>query len=184
MERFEKSKTGFCRAKFSSYQASSREFKKLVSDCMELNPDGSRAVVLTTFRDPIQHCLFHIHQTCNKGLSKRPPEVLEACVVCSFDSHTEVWYKHVNDTIGSISDAAQISRLEIDSVKVLTMDTRDIDPFFESLQSASLPHNVTIPELEVRNKQKTAHCNFAMTAAMFKALGQATDVFRNLSLGI
>jgi hypothetical protein len=70
----------YCSAKFTSYEIDAEIFlETVVPTCMKINTNRtskSRGVILSTFREPIQRTLSHIHQICNNKLDQRDPATI------------------------------------------------------------------------------------------------------------
>jgi len=130
MNTFESKNVSFCQANFSSYQINAHYFETVISECMQMNPDDERAIALMSFREPIQRCLSNIHQLCNKHPKKRTTEFLEACDRCSYDSDTDFWDKHIQKENKSYEGMYKTTKLDINNVQMMTIETSDIDVFF------------------------------------------------------
>ena len=90
MERFRVEPIKYCEAKFSSYQVGRSEFlDEIVPTCIAKT--GARAVVLVSFREPIQRTLSYIHQKCNKHLWGRSDAMKRACRTCSYEQDKVFW---------------------------------------------------------------------------------------------
>lgn len=182
VERFQKHKDQFCKAKFTSYQVLGDVFEGILSEC-EPSSDGGWSIALTSFREPIQRALSSIHRTCNKELGKRSGEKMEACLRCSYDDDKDIWDKHVQKTNKMYKGVAYTSRIRMPNVRIMTIDTVDIDAFFEKLQADMSPKwNVSLSV--VKNAEKVGTCSFGMKSPIFKALAESEAIYRNLTLGI
>ena len=154
-------------------------------------PRRPRAVVLTTYREPISRTLSSIHQLCNKQSHKRSNETLEACNECRYDFGKNVWDKVLNMTNDHFEGVAEVASLRIPDVQVVSLDMVDISPALDRLRER-LPLDAkklkvkdipAVPITQWRNPERKSVCSFAMTSEMIKSLGVAQTIYRNLTAG-
>jgi hypothetical protein len=71
-------------------------------------------------------------------------------------------------------------------VKLLVIDTPDVNRFFSQLQDILPPSYSNLldsAESESFNSENKARCSFGMTSSMIKGLAVSTDIYRNLTSG-
>lgn len=146
---------------------------------MELNNNSSnpssRALVLTTYREPIQMTVSDIHQICNKNLHRRNQQTLQACMNCNYDMDHEYWDALIDRKTEQLRGAHIVSRMQVEHVDVYSMHVSEIDGFLQLLTNSTVqPHNV----------EKTLECNFRVPSSMMRRVVAAESIYRNLTLGL
>lgn len=187
MNKFLRLRDEYCAAKFSSHQVNHADFFNIVDHCVNQWPQEQslplqRAVVLTSFREPVEMIVSLIHQQCNRNLHKRTERQLAACNACNYDEYTDVWDEFVDEITGQLEAAYHISRydsataINLDQVQILVLETPDIDNFFAQWK----------PEMSLKsfNKAKNHHCDFRPAAEMFHKAARARDFYRQLVYGV
>lgn len=181
MERFHERTSEFCNAKFSSYQVSSPDFlNTVVPTCMQ--ETGSRAVVLVSFREPIQRSLSYIHQMCNKYLRYRNRVTRQACSRCSYEKDVKFWDDQVIHFNQEYKELLDVTTAKIPNASVLSVDSVDLTSLYDKLFAATNHEAFQLPKRT--NAEATTRCNFGFKSEMFRALAPSSEVYRNLTLGI
>mmetsp|Transcript_8672 Transcript_8672/g.19064 ORF Transcript_8672/g.19064 Transcript_8672/m.19064 type:complete len:332 (-) Transcript_8672:301-1296(-) len=190
LERFRKNPEKYCFKKFSSYQLMGYGLAEVIEKCMELHykktgNKNTKAIVISTFREPIAKTLSSIHQVCNKNLGQRGDPRKNACKNCDYDKDPEVWNQFLKESTRVYKSLYRdISHMDRDGVEVLTIDLVDITNFFEQLKKKLLdPFSKKIIPDKRSNKESLEYCNFKLNSAMIKGLGLAEEIYRRLSLG-
>jgi len=198
VKRFEENKKGYCSAKFSSYQVRGSQFQHIVQSCMDFNEkrrhaEGKdakfqkKALVLSTYREPISRTLSNINQNCNKNFNRRTQELKDACIACKYESHTDTWDKFVQETNKIYQGLKLVAEMQIKNVDVLMVDIKDInfflDNLFESIEEKKANNgsfHFKKPRSSTRNTEgKLKRCNFGMTSTMVKSLDDgAQEIYK------
>jgi len=183
LRRFNRNKKFLCQANFSSFQFTNHDyFETVVSECMQLNPSGSRAIALVSFRDPVQTCISQIHQLCNRrGPFPRSTELLQACNRCSFKDDYNFWVDFVEEFNEKFRTINQTLKMIMPNVKVMTIETPDIDKFFKMLRQRIPTFNFTKRHV---NRENLSKCSFEMASEMIHGLAPSQEIYRNLIVRI
>jgi len=181
MKRFRASPQTYCDAKFSSYQVSSRDFlERIVPTCMSNNK--TRGLILVSFREPLTRTLSYIHQMCNKNFKTRTPEGQQACRTCSYEKDKEFWNNLVQYASGQYQELYEVVATKIPNTQVLTVDLVDLSELYRDLWKAT---NHTAFTMKINaNPEQTSRCNFGFKSEMFRGLRPASEIYRNMTLGI
>lgn len=188
LERFRQKRDFYCQQKFSSWQLSHDEFLDIVHECTTKfhgTTTFDRSVLIVSFREPVATTLSSIHQTCNKNLDRRPPDVRQACAACTFESNTHVWLEHayaVNHHLEGIwrllhykEQEATAKRLPWGKIDLLVLEPNDIDDFLRRWKP-----NQDFPRV---NSASTAKCSFRLGKDLLHALKPAQNYYRELVAG-
>lgn len=180
LQRFQENPSNFCNAKFSSYQVSSPDFiNTIVPTCMK--ETGSRAIILVSFREPIQRSLSYIHQMCNKYQRHRNKVTRQACSRCSYEQDSDFWNTHIIQHFNQEYDELQkVTTAEIVNASVLSVDMVDLSLLYDKLYAAIRHEAFSLPQ--TTNTEATQRCNFGFKSEMFRGLAPSSDVYRNLTL--
>lgn len=117
---------------------------------------------------------------CNKNAFRREKYILDACAICDYNNHTDVWDEMMQDVTDQLQAAWQVSQLQTHSdqiqlpsdTQILTLENSDITDFFARFKPG---HPV-----KAVNQEKLRICNFRPTSAMTKKLAQAQKIYRQL----
>jgi len=181
MKQFHERTSEYCNAKFSSYQVSSPDFvNTIVPTCMRQT--GSRAVVLVSFREPIQRSLSYIHQMCNKNLRHRNRVTRRACARCSYDEDTKFWDQKVVHFNQEYKELLNVTTTKIDNASILSIDSVDLNLLYDKLFAAT--NHEAFRLSQKTNAEVTRRCNFGFKSDMFRGLAPSSEVYRNLTLGM
>ena len=181
MKCFHERSTKYCNAKFSSYQAESPFFlKTIVPSCM--TQTGSKAVVLVSFREPIQRGLSYIHQMCNKSFRRRNKSTRQACSRCSYEQDTDFWDGTVTHFNNEYKELQEVITANIDNTSVLSVDSVDLTPLYERLFAAT--NHTAFKRFRKANREETKRCDFGVTSEMLRRLAPSSEIYRNLTMGI
>jgi hypothetical protein len=139
MQKFFRKPGRYCGKKFSSHQVNASSFWLAVDECINHWPKENglppqRAVVVTSFREPIEMTISWIHQVCNKNRSKRSEEVLAACDVCNYTEHTDVWDTLIEEATSELKSVFHVARgdTDLERIQILSIDTPYINDFFDT----------------------------------------------------
>jgi hypothetical protein len=178
MQRFRDAPNEFCKAKFSSYQVGSSDFlDEIVPTCIAKT--GARAVVLVSFREPIQRTLSYIHQKCNKHFRVRSDSMKMACRRCSYEQDKVFWDDLVQHANSQYLELLDVASAQISNTTVLSVDSMDLSALYRDLFAAS--GHATFNMSVRSNPEKTTRCNFGFKSEMFRGLRLSAEVYRNMS---
>jgi hypothetical protein len=181
LKRFQEKTSEYCRAKFSSYQVSCRDFvNTIVPTCMK--ETGARAVILVSFREPIQRSLSHIHQMCNKYQRHRNKVTRRICTRCSYEQDRAFWDEQIQHFNQEYRELQDVTTTKIDNTSVLSVDSVDLTLLYERLFAAT--NHEAFRLHQKTNAEVTNRCNFGFKSEMFRGLAPSSEVYRNLTLGI
>jgi hypothetical protein len=134
---------------------------------------------------PISTIMSFIHQRCNKNFDKRAPAIQEACNVCHYESHTEVWDRFAESITAHLAGAWRVMNLvqdegenstkyefPLDRMQVALMEPNDIDSFLKAFH----------PEMkfEKANPETLDRCNFRIPKHYLDKLVPAGEWYRRL----
>jgi hypothetical protein len=178
MQRFRDAPNEFCKAKFSSYQVGSSDFlDEIVPTCIAKT--GARAVVLVSFREPIQRTLSYIHQKCNKHFRVRSDSMKMACRRCSYEQDKVFWDDLVQHANSQYLELLDVASAQISNTTVLSVDSMDLSALYRDLFAAS--GHATFNMSVRSNPEKTTRCNFGFKSEMSRGLRLSAEVYRNMS---
>ena len=110
---------------------------------------------------------------CNRNAFRREQYILDACAICDYNNHTDVWDEMMHDVTDQLQAAWQVSQLQTHNdqiqlpgdTQILTLENSDITNFFARFK----PDH----PLKAVDQEKLRICNFRPTSAMTKKLAQA-----------
>lgn len=180
LKQFQEEPRRFCLAKFSSFQVPSPDFADtIIPTCMK-ESGGSRAIILVSFREPIQRSLSFIHQMCNKYQRHRSKETRQACSRCSYEHDPAFWKEHIQSFNQDYVDLQAMVNTKTTNASVLSVDMVDLSLLYEKLFVATKHQAFRQPE--TTNAEATQRCNFGFKSEMFRGLATSSEVYRNLTL--
>lgn len=195
MDRFRKRTELYCKLPFSSYQVNVTQFEQIVQTCLTYD-FVERALLLTSYREPLTKTVSKIHQICNKNLDRRDNYTRYMCTTqCDkYDANRGFWDKFVNVTTRDLRESQYVtqnmvhhlndniirnSKEKKKSVEAFAIDTIDIDTFFAKLLDEE------DDEVEIHyNTEKKSRCDFRVSSSMMKLHTEATLIYRNLTIGM
>lgn len=181
LKQFQEEPRKFCRAKFSSYQVSSPDFvNAIIPTCMNETDGGPRAIILVSFREPIQRSVSFIHQMCNKYQRHRSKETRQACSRCSYDLDPAFWNEHIQSFNQEYVDLQTLINTKTINANVLSVDMVDLSFLYEQLFLAT--NHQAFRQPHTTNAEATQRCNFGLKSGMFRSLATSSEVYRNLTL--
>ena len=181
LKQFREEPRKLCLAKFSSYQVSSPEFvNTIIPTCMK-ETGGSRAIILVSFREPIQRSLSFIHQMCNKYQRNRSPETRQACSRCSYDLDPAFWNERMQNCNQEYVDLQTMINTKTANTSILSVDMVDLSFLYEKLFLAT-NHQAFQQQPHTTNAEAVQRCNFGFKSEMFRNLATSSEVYRNLTL--
>lgn len=194
MTAFQKNIPGYCNRKLGIYEILGDDFLKVVQTCMKHYDENhrnatatymrQRAVVLTSFREPLQRTISAIHQQCNTGWKQKTKEYQDVCDRCSYKDDPEFYDWFVNRTVrmyeGIKTATVEISR-NVDHVDVLAIDNPNINAFFSNLWTKRNQTEITLGE---HNTENIVRCNFLVPSTVLKKLEYADRMYKDFVQGI
>lgn len=180
MRRFRNDTDMHCQANFSSYEVTAPMFiDEIVPTCMNIT--GGRAVILATFREPIQRTVSSIHQKCNKKFYARSVKLKRACTRCSYLQDKDFWNEFIEFSNHEYEMVKDVVTAKIPKTTVLTIDMTDLSILYGKLHSIS-NHSAFLNKERV-NSEETQRCDFGFTSEMMRRVRPSFEIYRNLTLG-
>ena len=216
MEVFREKRDYYCgESKFSSYQVPAEDIVRVVNECVNRNVSDKslpehRAVVLTTFREPIQMLMSfvsisepvssavaivaatltpvlslfpcQIHQVCNRNAKWRTQRVLDACKACKYEEYTDVWDNIILSVTDQLESAWKVSRMFVHDVGLsfVLPDTTRVLALDSSDITDFFGRFKPEHQLKNINLEDTKTCNFRMPSEMPRKLVHAQKLYRQL----
>jgi hypothetical protein len=201
----------YCSSKFFGLEiASSFFWDKVVPMCMEYRKQKyqqnnttttPRSIVLSSYREPIERLLSHIHQLCNKNLHLRNNVTLEACTRCSYVDDVDYWNLLANSTNTLYHHMLQLTKPpNIENIDILMIDSHDITSFYQEMnamlsQQKEGSSNVNSGNdndykvssfkniHESANAEVNHNCDFGIHSELIRQIKYSSNVYRRLTWG-
>jgi hypothetical protein len=157
-EYFRKHIKNYCESKFFSLETNTHFFlNQVVPTCMQhrqqqyqflnITTTKPRSVLLSSYREPIERLISHIHQLCNKNMHARDNETQQMCARCSYSNDDIIfWNRYANASNSlydnmlhfarsSLSSSSFASSAELENIKVLMIDTSDLTSLYNQMNT-------------------------------------------------